>query len=144
VKAQARSQNFSVIAAITNSKIIGYQIFQGSITAEDFGAFLSLLLNHNSDILENSSRYAFFMDNARIHKALLLQPFLKNFDIFFNTPYSPFLNIIEEFFGLLKFRFRQKISVNTKNIAEKIALAASEIGRELIFSSYVHTVSFFN
>jgi len=66
IKTIAKTQNFSVIAAITKNKILGFQIFKGSITAEDYGAFIASLLNNNQRILKNPSQYVFFMDNAPI------------------------------------------------------------------------------
>ena len=137
-----KGQNYSVIAAITKSKILGYQIIKGSIKADDFGAFIASLLNNNPNILKNRSQYIFFMDNAPIHKAKSLQPFFQNFNILFNAPYSPFLNPIEEFFGNWKHNFRKKFRENTVNIADKIVRAVQEIDNALLYSFFMHSLSF--
>ena len=42
------------------------------------------------------------MDNAKIHKCNIIKPLFSHLNIFYNAPYSPFLNPIEEFFSLLK------------------------------------------
>ena len=45
----------------------------------------------------------FIMDNARIHVAMhVKEKLLKNYNILFLSPYSPYLNIIELWFSFLK------------------------------------------
>lgn len=142
VKTNAKTQNYTVLAAITRTQVLGFQIFKGSVTAEDFGAFISSLLNRYSRILLNPSKYIFFMDNAPIHKAKVLKPFFSNFCIMFNAPYSPFLNPIEEFFGNLKFNFRKKFAQNTLDILQKILKSFQEIENSLLYSFYLHSMTF--
>ena len=48
------------------------------------------------------------MDNASIHKAKSLKHILNNIHVFYGTPYNPFLNPIEEVFGLWKHYMRKK------------------------------------
>jgi len=141
-KTSAKTENYSVVAAITKSKILGFQIFKGSVNATGFGAFVSSLLKNNPEILKKPSSYVFFMDNAKIHKAKILEPFFSNFYILYNAPYSPFLNPIEEFFGNLKHNFRKKINLNTVDILEKILRSFREIDNSILFSSYVHSMTF--
>ena len=142
VSANFRSQNYTVIAAITKSRILGYQIFKGSVKAEDFGSFIASLLNEYPEILQNRSKYVFFMDNAPIHKAKTLKPFFENFSVLFNAPYSPFLNSIEEFFGNWKYHFRKKFRENTVDIVNKILRSVKEIDKALLFSFYNHVLVF--
>ena len=51
-------------------------------------------------------RIVMILDNAKIHHAKLLTPFLKEneyvLELVFLPPYSPNLNLIEEFWGWLK------------------------------------------
>ena len=47
------------------------------------------------------------MDNARIYHAKLIMPLIEKLNFFYSAPYSPFLNPIEEFFGLLKHFIRK-------------------------------------
>lgn len=49
----------------------------------------------------------FFMDNARIHHAIALRDLKLNLNFFYNAPYSPMLNPIEELFGLWKHYIRK-------------------------------------
>lgn len=39
-----------MLAAITEDALIGLQIFKGSVTSKDFGAFLIKLIRDNTDI----------------------------------------------------------------------------------------------
>jgi len=47
------------------------------------------------------------MDNARIHHAIALRDLKLNLNFFYNAPYSPMLNPIEELFGLWKHYIRK-------------------------------------
>ena len=76
-------ENYSVISAITKTKILGYQIYRGAITGKEFGAFMINFLLNNKEILANLSKYCFFMDNAPIHRAEILKPFLWNIQYLF-------------------------------------------------------------
>jgi len=134
--------NFTVIAAITKKKILGYQIFKGSPKAQGIGAFMISLLENNPQILENPSQYVFFMDNASIHTAYILKPFFENLRVLFNAPYSPFLNPIEEFFGNWKFYFRKRFSQNTTNIRVRIHQSLLDIDTTNLFSFFMHSVTF--
>ena len=49
----------------------------------------------------------FFFDNAKIHKAKILQKLLNCIPHMYNAPYSPCLNPIEEYFALLKYYYRK-------------------------------------
>ena len=43
-KTSTKTENYSVVAAITKSKILGFQIFKGSVNATGFETFVSSLL----------------------------------------------------------------------------------------------------
>ena len=45
-----------------------------------------------------------------------LKTVLNSFNIIFHAPYSPLLNIIEEFFGQSKFNFRKRYKDHSKRI----------------------------
>lgn len=64
------------------------------------------------------------MDNARSHKALGLKPFLDNLNVLYNAPYSPFLNPIEEMFGLWKYHYRKLNFANNLDVANNIYRSA--------------------
>ena len=47
------------------------------------------------------------MDNATIHKSGKFKEFFEFNNVFYNPPYSPMLNPIEEFFSLFKYYIKQ-------------------------------------
>lgn len=102
-------KGLNVVCAISSEGLIGAQIFEGGLAGEDYACFLISLLAANPDIIGNLSNWRFFMDNCGIHKKKSISRFLKLLPIFYNAPYSPFLNPIENIFGICKysFRFRQ-------------------------------------
>ena len=70
-------------------------------TAKEFLAFLKKIIAKYA-----GQRIVMILDNARIHHAKLIQPFLeehkKSLTLVFLPPYSPNLNMIEELWGWLK------------------------------------------
>ena len=97
-------------------KLIGYLNYETgeiyceeheSYDAEVFLVFLKNLLSKNKD-----GKTVVILDNARIHHAKLLQPFLdeneKRLQLMFLPPYSPNLNLIE---GLWKW-MKEKVIYN--------------------------------
>jgi len=48
-----KGTNLSLIAAVGKDKIYGFQIFQGSLTAKDFGAFLVNVIDNDPHIKTN-------------------------------------------------------------------------------------------
>lgn len=136
------SANYTVICAITQKKILGYQIFKGGVTAECFGAFLIALLNDCPEIKENLDKWIFYMDNAAIHRAKILEPFLKHLRIFYAPAYSPFLNPIEEFFGLWKHYFRKELLSDEQDYLKMISRALKHITQEDISKFYDHSLTF--
>ena len=63
------------------------------------------------------------MDNATIHKSKKLKTLLDSLPIFYLAPYSPFMNAIEEAFGLTKFHYRKQIAGNWINLEKNIVKA---------------------
>jgi transposase len=70
-------------------------------TAKEFLSFLERVLKKYK-----GDRIVMILDNARIHHADLIQPFLKehqaHLTLVYLPPYSPNLNMIEELWGWLK------------------------------------------
>ena len=75
------------------------------------------------------------MDNASIHKAKAIPPFLKKFRILYNASYCPFLNPIEKFFGNIKFNFWRDHAKYGSNIIGRILESINLIDRAVLFSS---------
>ena len=138
----AKGKSFSVITAITKGQILGFQIFVGGVKATTFGAFLINLIKQVPDLQFNPGNYVLFMDNASIHKAKEIMPFLAKFRVLYNAAYCPFLNPIEEFFGNVKFNFRKDHAKYGPNIIERILESIDQIDNAVLFSSYIHSLTF--
>jgi len=134
INSKPKTANLTVISAITKEKVLGYQMFKGGVNADDFGGFLMSLIHNYPDILMRRSKYVFFLDNAPIHRAKMLKPFLQFFQVLFNAPYSPLPNPIEEYFGNLKFNYRKKSQQNITDIAIRISQSVREIDTAILFS----------
>jgi hypothetical protein len=116
VQTASKTQRITCLLCISEEKVIGCQLFDGSVTAEDYGAFILNVIGYNINIRKNLNKYVWYMDNASIHKARCIEHILKRISPFYGTPYSPFLNPIEEVFGLWKHFMRQKSKLNKKEI----------------------------
>ena len=143
LKIKPKCTNISVVAAVMKNKLIGFQIFEGSVSSKDFGGFLIGLILQNKDILINRDKWAFVMDNATTHKSKIIKPFLSNFHKIYLPPYSPFLNPIELVFSWWKNNFRKLSLTNNESIYTGIIEAIHNITPTIIYSYYVHTFSFY-
>ncbi len=133
----------TVIHAITNDTLIGYQCFKREITASDFHAFLSEFLKNNQDIYNHLDDYVFVMDNSPIHKHSDHMQFREFLQIIYLPPYSPFLNPIEEVFSQWKRIFREKPSRGLRELLNSIHSSFKEIKYSLIPKVYSHSLSFY-
>ncbi len=133
----------TVILAITNDTLIGYQCFKREITASDFHAFLTEFLKNNQDIYDHLDDYVFVMDNSPIHKHSDHMQFRESLQIIYLPPYSPFLNPIEELFSQWKRIFREKPCKGLKEVLNSIHSSLMEIDYSLIPKVYSHSLSFY-
>ena len=46
-----KKERVSLLAAITKDRLLGYQVIQGSVKAQDYGSFILELLYQNEDVL---------------------------------------------------------------------------------------------
>ena len=67
------------------------------------------------------------MDNATIHHAKYVKNLLDILPIFYLAPYSPFMNAIEEVFGITKFHYRKQILQNSLNLDKNILTAFKQL-----------------
>jgi transposase len=99
-----RGRNVSVIAAISVSGLIAYQIVVGAFNTLRMADWCQ-----NSLIPSTSGRcVTFVMDNARFHHAPVISEIVaeSRSRIQFLPPYSPQLNPIEQVFASIKARYR--------------------------------------
>lgn len=126
----------SCIMAISNNKIIYYELYEGSVTSDVYISFLSTLvtkLNIDKDIL--------YMDNAAAHRSKKTREYMNNANIKYryNLPYSPELNPIEMVFAKIKKILRYNL-VNTKdNIIKLINETIQQIDKHEMNNYYKHS-----
>ena len=101
----------SVICFISIKGLMQYKIFSKTINQDKFVEFIA----ENLEIFKN--KYI-FLDNARIHHSKKIKEFISkhNIHLFFNVPYNPQGNPIENMFSKVKNTFRKNIKYdNTSN-----------------------------
>jgi DNA-binding NarL/FixJ family response regulator len=84
VRTFPQTHNTTVITAITQHDILGFQIFRGSVKGRDFGCFLMNLIEYYPDLLDERCLWIF--DNASVHRAEVIKPLLNMLNIEYNTP----------------------------------------------------------
>ncbi len=101
-----RGKRLNVVGAWLNSGDLFTVSLWESMTTPLFGSFLGMLLNKTTKPL------TVILDNASIHTARALQPYLKIFreqgqdlTLYFLPPYSPELNRIEKLWYLVKHKW---------------------------------------
>jgi hypothetical protein len=138
----ARQKKISVIAAIKKDTVLGIQMIEGNVTSKTYGAFFLNLIKNNPNIKTNLKNVVFFMDNASIHKGAILLELFSVCKIQYNAPYSPFLNPIEEFFGLWKWYTRQKKSKTKLDLMKNMLDSIPLISKSNLFGFYYHSIKF--
>ncbi len=95
-----------IVAGKCNNKIIAPLIYNDTMNSEFFEKWFKHMLLR--DIKENQ---VIVMDNARFHRKKELEKFCeqsnKNIKLIFLPPYSPELNLIENYWAVLKRRLKK-------------------------------------
>lgn len=101
----AKSKNYSLLAAITDTEVVSYCMFEDSVKAPDYFCFIydmAAIMDSKYD------KWLLVIDIANIHKEkTLFKEALKCINLAFLPPYSPQFNPIELFFGDLKREVRK-------------------------------------
>ena len=115
-----RGQNVSLLMCIAPDGIVFYETKCGSFKASDFVAFLEALGARFQEVRDGE--VCLVMDNARIHHATSATQYLaeNGIDHVYLPPYSPDLNPIENVFGVLKARYRQRGVVRNRREMESL------------------------
>lgn len=100
-----RHQKYSLLMAITNNKVLSYQIHKGSINKEIYYSFLNSMI---TELRKEEKNYYFLMDNVSFHHSHTIKKLISdnNYQIIYTPPYSPELNPIEMTFSVLKNNFK--------------------------------------
>ena len=96
-----RGINISLLYAISENGIVGCTMVDGAFNGDRFLAFIDTVL---ASYFERHRNHVLVMDNCRFHhKAEVISAFnQRNIFYRFLQPYTPMLNLIEEFFGYLE------------------------------------------
>jgi transposase len=92
---------WSLLMAVTNSSVVGWQLVRGSINSSIFASFMSSIDTDGRDVI--------LLDNASIHKTsqAIDAMMSRDFTPCFLPPYSPEFQPIENSFSVVKSAFRR-------------------------------------
>jgi len=109
---KANPIKYSILMAISNKKIINYEIYKTNINKDIYYNFIFKL----NELYTN---HYFLMDNVSFHKSKKISDLMQNSynELLYIPPYSPEFNPIEFVFSQFK---RNLINLNQKNIFIKI------------------------
>ena len=83
------------------------------------------------------------MDNAVIHKAKSINDVLAHINAWYNSPYSPFLNPLEEIWGMWKGMVRQKIRKSETLLCDEIINRSNSVTKGHIKAFFRHSIEFY-
>ena len=138
-----KSVNYSLIAAITPSSIMGIKIIEGSVKGSDYFSFIVEMIKKLKYPVEVEN-IIIFADNAKIHKASDYYSSISPYVHFiFNVPYSPQLNPIEIFFGLLKKHTRELEPCSKVQLIKTIADFQKKFDQKNLLSCFIRSLDFY-
>lgn len=106
------SLNISLLAGISESRVVSFIFFEGGVTSS---CFYSWLLQTYQALNLNLEKTVFVMDNLKSHKSKKYFLKLKSyFQILFLPIYTPMMNPIEYMFSYLK-NYTRRIVFNNQN-----------------------------
>lgn len=125
------NKKYSLIMAISNKRIISYQLYKSSIDGNLYFDFISSFIN-------NYKNKYFLMDNARIHHTIKIKSLIEsNNKLLFIPPYSPKFNAIENAFSKIKSTFRS-LKIFYDDIYQLLDKSISKITVSDLFGFYNH------
>ena len=130
---------YTITTAVSNNKVIYWNIVKGSSNKETFKTFLINLVS------KLKCKHYILLDNARIHHAKIIKEYIDttNCELLFNVPYSPEYNPIEQVFSKFKSIIRKK-SNNTvkKSLFKNIKSAFNKINKKDLKGFFRNSLTF--
>ncbi len=116
-QAHYKSKKYTLVSAVSASKIIAPFIFEGSMDSKIFQTYVKKVL-----IPELKSGQVLIMDNLSSHKSQIVQQMLEESGIklVFLPPYSPELNPIELAWSQLKNYLGKKKNMDEEKLIEAV------------------------
>lgn len=137
-KHRGRPQRYSLVVAMTSQKILTKRLIRGGMKRRDWLAFLE------EDLLPKLKGIWFIqMDNLKLHKDDEGLDIIKEngHAVFFQPPYSPESNPIEEAFSKLKESLRSQGAKKLAELRRAVAHAITSITFDDISNWIAHTFS---
>ena len=116
VENKRQQYSLSLIAAMSQHKVVSSQIIEGGVDSVLFENFIYNTLRHlRTSRATKDKDIILLMDNAVIHKNSIVLETARKFQVtvLFNAEYSPWLNPIEQLFGHIKKNIKVQ-SIETK------------------------------
>jgi transposase len=133
------NKRFTVIASVSKSKKICYKIHEKSVNGESFKKYINYA-NKKGGCKNH------FLDNARIHHYGKVKDMMKRSDlnVIYGVPYTPFLNIIENFFRSFKSQIRKELLKDRSDIKKLIRKCWNNVSEDVLKNTYRHVYSHIN
>ena len=127
------NKRFTIIASVSKSRKIAYKIYERSVNGEIFKKYMKEL--DKKVVCKNH-----FLDNARIHHYKKLKKMITRLKMkpIYGIPYTPFLNIIENFFRSFKTKLRKELLSKRTDIKKTIRKCWNSVSEEVLLNTYNH------
>jgi putative transposase len=132
-----RQDRWSLILAISNSRVIGFDLKQGAMKGADVATF-------NASLPVNGKRL--LLDNAAIHKTRTARAAIDTAgaSALFLSPYSPHFQPIEHAFSVVKAHFRRTcptdipdVSTHEENVMLRLMASLQMLTTESLHNMFV-------
>jgi putative transposase len=138
------NNKYSLLMAITSSKILNYNLYDTNINSNIFNIFIDNLIKK-----EKLKGYTFIMDNVAFHKNKNLISIIESSEnyLLFIPPYSPDYNPIENLFSIIKNKVKKQKNnkIINNNIFEQIIIYQIEIFTDdtYFFNIFKRSIDFY-
>ncbi len=127
-------KNASLICAISEQKVVYYEIYNGSVNSH---IYLNFLKNLN----KRCKNKTYLMDNARTHHAKIITKHMDGLTnkILYNVPYSPQTNPIEQKFSKLKNDVKREDTESFSKLINAIQISINNITKNDLANYFKHS-----
>jgi len=122
-----RSRNISICVSMTKNDVLHHEINLRAYNNKEFIAYVTNLMEIIT--LKNMENVVIVMNNVAFHKIVSVQEVIEaaGCTLLFLSPYSPFLNPIENCFSKWKYYLRYSAPANEVDLLNRIAEGWSKI-----------------
>lgn len=100
-----QEENFSLIIALNQEEILGFQFIDGGVRGADFYSFISAIIKKKNLL---NQKYMIILDNGRMHQNRLFNKANLFFNFLYLPPYCPYMNAVEYCFCHVKREIKKK------------------------------------